>query len=276
MRTGDVPCAVPGYAAVQCTDDATQLSFRVLVAGTGPAVIVMHEMLGAGPAYLDLAYTLRSKGYRTWLPIFFEPAGRDIGGLRGLARVCIRRELRTLALGRRTPLADWLRGLVEHVTTDDRDGSAAGRVAVIGMCMTGGLVFGLLLHRDVSAAVAAQPALPFVRTLPAEARALGDARRRGSDAPVPLLTLRFADDRLSSRCRADRARASATTQPCRAADADPPLEARQCGLVRAVEAPGRHHATLTYDATAAGGAMISELIAFLTAHHPTGAEADGR
>ncbi|MEM6734285.1 MAG: dienelactone hydrolase family protein, partial [Myxococcota bacterium] len=56
---------------------------RVYVAGTGPAVIVIHEMPGISPDVARFARWVRSAGYTVYLPSLF---GRDcaVPGLEGV------------------------------------------------------------------------------------------------------------------------------------------------------------------------------------------------
>lgn len=69
----------------------------------------------------------------------------------------MRREFHLFAAGRRSPITDWLRDLCAHVHTL-RGGPGIG---LIGMCMTGGLVFALCASPAVLAPVTCQPSLPI-------------------------------------------------------------------------------------------------------------------
>lgn len=269
MEVVPVDSPVDGWDAFRCrgSGSASPLDYRVLAAGTGPPVVVMHELGGAGEALMTFAGQLQAAGYRTWAPIFFEPAGRDIGPLRGVVRVCVRSEFRRLMLGRATPLTAWLAQLVDAVA-----GAADGRAAVIGMCMTGGLVFGVLAEPGVGAAVAAQPSAPMRPDLPvlgapgAENLGLdGSALAAAQATDTPLLALRFAGDRISPAARMQAVKDAFGDEACQAV-AHPSLTIEQCGRLRVVEAPGAGHATLTYDAGDVDGATVDQVVEFLDAH----------
>lgn len=140
----------------------------MLSGGAGPPVIVLHELLGAGPRLFDFAEGLVRLGYRVDVPVFYGKPYEELtpAGAMMRNRVCLWRELHLFATARSSPLVDWVRRLV-----DDVSGAKRQHVAVIGMCMTGGLVLGLLAHGAVAAGVAAQPSLPWLFRCRSGARA---------------------------------------------------------------------------------------------------------
>jgi dienelactone hydrolase len=168
--------------------------------GDRPGVIVMHEAGGMSPACLDLARDLASDwNLRVYLPLIFgrpNQERRSQVDLRGL--FCIRREMHLFASDVTSPVTGLIRQLVSEVAV--RTGVA--RVGVIGMCLTGGLVLGLMAQPEVAAAVASQPSLPLVagRLSPRYKRAtLGLAASDLAESVrsrTPLLALRFEGDGL--------------------------------------------------------------------------------
>lgn len=273
MRATPITSALDGYDGWHCSGEgADALAFPVYEGaptdGAGPALVLLHELPGLGASTLTLAARLRDEGYHVWLPCLFGEPGRD-QPWRGLVRICVRAEMRALARSGRTPLSDWVRDLVDHVTPE---GEGAG---VIGMCMTGGLVLSQVVqpgHR-VAAGVAAQPSMPARLPLRRgwDHRDLGltDAERdRAAADDTPLLALRFATDPISTSERMDVVREVFGTEPCTADDAHGALEATSCGRLRTVTAPGSGHATLTAHADRTGGATVAELLDFLAAHLP--------
>lgn len=124
----------------------------------------------------------------------------------------------------------------------------------------------------VAAAVAAQPSLPFRPRLPLVgapgANNLGPlpaAVANGGVGHAPLMVLRFRDDRISPQERLDAARDRFASQPCRREQQDL-LTIERCGLFVSVEAPGRYHSTLTYDAARVGGQAVQAVVSFLDQH----------
>lgn len=277
VEVAPVESGVSGFAAWACTGGADPpLTYRVLEGGTGPPVVVMHELTGAGPTLLALAWTLRNAGYRTWLPIFFEPGGQNVSPLSAVRQICIRKEFRSLLCSGITPLSAWLGELLTHAASESEHPEETGRgAAVIGMCMTGGLVFAQMAHPKVDAAVAAQPSMPMAPDLPLlgarGAASLGLTREQRSAAvssSTPLLALRFEDDRICASARMEAVRTTFGTGPCEIVEADDVLRVEQCGRLRVVEASGSRHSTLTRDAIETQGRTVDHLLAFLSVHLP--------
>lgn len=131
------------------------MTHPVYRSGSGPAVLVLHEATGLSPHAVDLGRRLIHNGFTAYLPLFF---GRPYHGtLRGAVRLfCIQREFRLFASNQTSPIADWLRGLCWRA---DQDSGRQG-VAVVGMCLTGGVALATVVRPEVRAVVSAQPALP--------------------------------------------------------------------------------------------------------------------
>ncbi len=172
--------------------------------GSGPGVVVIHEMPGLHPGVVDFGRLLVTAGYTVYLPSLFGRVGAPptVGEtLRSVGRVCVAREFRLLA-DRTSPVATPLRALAARAYQE-----CGGRgVGAVGMCFTGGLALAMAVERSVAAAVLSQPALPAP---------MGQRRRAalGLDAPdrtrvkeratddLRVLALRFTADR---GCPAER------------------------------------------------------------------------
>lgn len=128
-------------------------------AGSGPAVIVLHEMPGLHPGVVDFGRRLLDQGYTVYMPSLFgrvnaEKTGREL--LRSIARTCVSREFHLLA-DRTSPIISWLRVLAAQAH-DDCGGPGVGAV---GMCFTGGFALAMAVEPAVLAPVLSQPGLPI-------------------------------------------------------------------------------------------------------------------
>jgi dienelactone hydrolase len=179
--------------------------------GTGPGVLILHELPGLSPACLSLGARVRDAGFHVELPLLFgQPGDHHVGAAAGIeiARLCLRNEFHLLATDKNAPITDWLRALCRDVYT--RTQHAGRGIGVIGMCLTGNVVLSLMLEEQVLVPVTCEPSLPFEvpHTPGAEARRVSPgvtdedfvaAGRRAQT--VPLLGYRFKTDAL---CRAER------------------------------------------------------------------------
>ena len=181
-------------------------SKRVLVAGAGPAVIVMTEMPGISPHVARFARWVRDAGFTVYMPSLF---GRDGAlpsveeGLEVVQRACISAEFRAFANkkgpNQSSPVTRWLRGLAALA-----HGECGGPgVGAIGMCFTGNFALTMMLEPAMLAPVLSQPSLPFddpagLEISPDE---LSAVRRRLDTEDLSVLAYRFEGDRY---CRAER------------------------------------------------------------------------
>jgi dienelactone hydrolase len=141
---------------------------RLYVRGSGPGVIVLHEIPGITPLVLRFADWLVDAGLRVYLPELVGVAGKQPSiayVARSIAAICISREFAVLAADRSSPVTDWLRALVRHAHRE------AGRIGVgaVGMCFSGNFVLAMMLQPELVAPVLSQPSLPF---------AIGGRRKR--------------------------------------------------------------------------------------------------
>lgn len=188
------------FAAAELTFEGK--SRRVWASGTGPGVIVMHEMPGISPHVLRFARWMRDAGFAVWLPSLFGTDGATGTAEEGAAifqRVCASAEFRALGAGVSSPVTRWLMALAKHV---HRTHGGAG-VGAIGMCFTGNFALTMMLEPGVIAAVLCQPSLPLdvPDGLEISQGELVTIRQRLEREERKVLGYRFAGDAF---CRAER------------------------------------------------------------------------
>ena len=139
---------------------ADRVSHPTYRKGTGPGVVVIHEIPGLTPQVIGFAEELVAAGYTGVLPHLFGTPGApmSVGAIaKVLPKVCVSREFTTMATGRTSPVADWLRDLARTL-----HGELGGPgVGALGMCFTGGFALAMMVDDSVVAPVLAQPSLPF-------------------------------------------------------------------------------------------------------------------
>src|SRR6201996_8961041 len=86
--------------------------------GSGPAVIVIHEMPGLHPHVIRFADRVAAAGMTVFCPVLFGVPGRpasDPGSvLTMLGGMCVRFEMNAWRAGRSSPIVDWLRALARE------------------------------------------------------------------------------------------------------------------------------------------------------------------
>lgn len=186
-------------------DGNTRTVFRK---GSGPGVVIMHEIPGITPEVQRFAERVADAGLTVFVPHLFGTPGKKFSNayaISQMARACISREFSVLASHGSSPICDWLRALCRHVHAE-----IGGKgVGAIGMCLTGNFALALMVDDAVMAPVLSQPSLPF--PLGKERRSalhLSDddlciVKRRASEG-VGVLGLRFSHDPLCPQDRFDR------------------------------------------------------------------------
>src|SRR4051812_6622231 len=82
--------------------------------GTGPGVVIIHEIPGPTPKVVGFAEEVVAAGYTVELPHLFGTPGApmSVGPVaKVLPRLCVSKEFTTMAVGRTSPIAGWLRSL---------------------------------------------------------------------------------------------------------------------------------------------------------------------
>jgi dienelactone hydrolase len=195
----DYSAALKDYAAFDFDDG--RWSRPVYRRGTGPAVIVIHEMPGIHPLVIRFADRIAAQGMSVFLPSLFGEPGRPVTRGYALATmlktICIRREFNVWSDGKSSPIVDWLRALARKV-----HGECGGKgVGAVGMCFTGGFALAMMTEPAVVAPVLSQPSMPLtpfagkgsVDVSPDE---IACARRRFEGENLSAIGLRFKSDKL--------------------------------------------------------------------------------
>lgn len=189
---------------------STGVAHGVWRLGTGPAVVVIHEVPGITPLVAAFARRVADRGLSAVLPELLGEAGRapTLGyGAASMARACVSHEFTMLATGRPSPVTSYLRELA----TAEHARCGGPGVGAVGMCLTGGFALSMAVDDHVVAPVLSQPSLP----LPIGARrrrdlGISDAdlvrvRERASEG-LCVLGLRFSRDSKSPAERFARLR----------------------------------------------------------------------
>ncbi|MFZ4690385.1 MAG: FKBP-type peptidyl-prolyl cis-trans isomerase [Polymorphobacter sp.] len=168
--------------------------------GTGPAVIVIHEVPGLHPLVVDFADRLVEHGMTVFMPSLFGTPGKPV--TKGYAlqqillNICIRREFHTWSGGKSSPIVDWLRALARHAHAE----CGGPGVGAVGMCFTGGFALAMMTEPSVIAPVLSQPSLPLrgakTGAIDVSEAEIACARRRFETEDLSLLGLRYASDAL--------------------------------------------------------------------------------
>jgi dienelactone hydrolase len=185
------------------TDPQGRWTRPVYRRGTGPAVIVIHEMPGLHPLVVRFASRIAAAGMTVFCPSLFGDAGAEVTPLKALGTmlkgICIRREFDVWATDRSSPIVDWLRALARKAHEE-----CGGRgVGAVGMCFTGNFALAMMTEPAVVAPVLSQPSLPMAlgpgkakrgRAIGASPAEISCARRRMEDEDLTMLGLRFHGD----------------------------------------------------------------------------------
>ena len=191
--------ALDGWARSEFT--AAGRTRQVFRRGTGPGVVVIHEIPGITPKVAAFANDVVLAGFTVVMPSLVGSPGRAISGPYGMAsmaKVCVAREFTVWALQRTSPIIDWLRALA----TDLHSTAGGPGVGAVGMCFSGGFALGMMVDTTMVAPVLSQPSMPFALGKAARRADLNlsptDAQRVGERAAAgcEVLGLRFTEDKL--------------------------------------------------------------------------------
>ena len=227
-----------------------------------PAVIVLHELFGLSPAAIELGDYL-ADSFSIYLPSIFGRPGK--GGLGNAARaICVRREFSFFVTGKTSPIAAWVRGLAGFAAE-----RAGGRpVGLIGMCLTGGVVFAAIADPQVGVGVASQPSLPFPwlgRFTPERTRkdmgtSPGDVGEAVS-SQTPLMMLRYRRDWM---CPSERTASAIATfggvGDFRTDSKDGDVNLANGDQIRLVEIDGDRHSVLGVDLNVRARDLVKEYL----------------
>lgn len=199
--------------------------------GSGPGVIVIHEIPGPTPPVIGFGEELVAAGYTVVMPHLFgrpEQPKTALSIASSLRQVCVSREFTTLATRQTSPIAGWLRSLARELHAE----LGGPGVGALGMCFTGGFALAMMVDDAVAAPVLAQPSTPFPvsasrkRDLNLSDADLARVKARAAGG-CSVLGMRYAGDPMAPRQRFDRL-----------------TEELGDAFIR-VELPGRQHSTVT-------------------------------
>jgi dienelactone hydrolase len=171
--------------------------------GSGPAVIVIHEMPGLHPLVVRFAERVVAAGMTVLMPSLFGTPGREVSTGYAMAEmlkgICIRREFSVWATDRSSPIVDWLRALARQAHAE-----CGGRgVGAVGMCFTGGFALAMMTEPAVVAPVLSQPSLPLpmgpgkarrARAIDVSLAEIACVRQRLQAEDLTVMGLRFHGD----------------------------------------------------------------------------------
>jgi dienelactone hydrolase len=156
--------------------------------GSGPGVVIIHEIPGISPEVIAFADEVVARGFTVVMPHLFGRPGADVTTseiVHSIGQVCVNREFTKLKAGVTSPVADWLRSLARSLHAE----LGGPGVGALGMCLTGGFALAMMVDDSVAAPVVAQPSLPA---------ALG--RRRGADLGLSPPDREAVRDRAAHGC----------------------------------------------------------------------------
>ena len=179
---------------------AASITHETYRRGTGPAVIIVHEIPGITPAVVSFAERVVERGFTVVMPLLVGTVGKAPSAsyiASSMAKVCVSREFTTMALRKKSPIVDWLRALARSLHAE----LGGPGVGAVGMCFSGGFALGMMVDDVMVAPVLSQPSLPF---------AVGRARaadlnldpsdeatiRRRAESGCSVLGLRYTGDGL--------------------------------------------------------------------------------
>lgn len=166
--------------------------------GSGPAVIIMHEIPGLHPAVVAYAEKVAAAGFTVFLPSLFGQPGKPIssgyGAVEILLNMCVRREFNVWSSGRSSPIVDWLRALARKAHAE-----CGGKgVGALGMCFTGGFALAMMTEPSVVAPVLSQPSMPVGKKnrdqIDCSAAEFACAKKRFVDEDLSMIGLAFNGD----------------------------------------------------------------------------------
>jgi len=169
--------------------------------GSGPAVIIIHEIPGLHPLVVRFADHVASAGMTVFCPSLFgtpgKPVSRSYAVTSMLSAICIRREFNVWSTQKSSPIVEWLRALARQAHAE-----CGGRgVGAVGMCFTGGFALAMMTEPAVVAPVLSQPSMPpaagskkRAAGLDASPQEIACAKARFEAEDLSMLALRYKSD----------------------------------------------------------------------------------
>jgi len=200
--------ALEGFSESTFTHDGeTRTLYR---RGSGPAVIVVHEIPGITPQVAAFGRRVADVGLTAVMPVLFGTPGKPLSVpyiAQQIGLACIRREFTLFALGQSSPVTNWLRALCRAMHAE----CGGPGVGAIGMCMTGGYALSMMVDASVMAPILSQPSCPFPVTAARRAaidispEELAVVKQRTAEG-VSVIGMRFTADPACPKERFDMLR----------------------------------------------------------------------
>lgn len=169
--------------------------------GTGPGVVVVHEIPGITPKVAEFANDVVAAGFTVLMPSLVGTPGKAPSGgymTSSMSKVCVSKEFTSWALNQTSPIIGWLRALARNLHQE----VGGPGVGAVGMCFSGGFALAMMVDDIMVAPVLSQPSMPFAVGKKARGADLNlspdDAlviARRASEG-CQVLGLRFTGDKL--------------------------------------------------------------------------------
>jgi len=171
---------------------------QVFRRGSGPAVIIMHEIPGLHPQVVRFADRVAAAGMTVYLPSLFGEPGKQVSAGYAVGQmfmnVCVRREFNAWANGKSSPIVDWMRALARKAHEE----CGGPGVGALGMCFTGGYALAMMTEPSVIAPVLSQPSMPVGRgsaaAIDCSAEEMACAKKRMAEEDLSMIGLRFHGD----------------------------------------------------------------------------------
>lgn len=177
---------------------AAGMTYPTYRRGSGPGVVVVHEVPGITPLVTKFADEVVERGFTVVMPSLVGTPGKERSNgyaAVSLTKVCIAKEFTAFALNQTSPIIAWLRALARNLHND----VGGPGVGAVGMCFSGGFALGMMVDDIMLAPVLAQPSLPLpvgsargadLNLSPDDAAAVAERAANGCQ----VLGLRFSDD----------------------------------------------------------------------------------
>jgi len=195
----DHDAALAGYELFDFTDGPwTRPVYRK---GSGPAVIIIHEIPGLHPLVLRFADHVAAAGMTVFCPSLFGTPGKPVTpnyAMQSMLKaLCIHREFHVWSTRKSSPIVEWLRALARKAHAE-----CGGKgVGAVGMCFTGGYALAMMTEPSVVAPVLSQPSMPIAAgskkraaAIDASPAEMACAKARLANEDLTMLALRYKSD----------------------------------------------------------------------------------
>ena len=206
---------IPGFHSFAFKHNG--IDHTVYKAGTGPGILIMHELPGMARPCIDFAKRIIDAGFTVYLPHFFGTINKAFSNLdtsMNTMHICISREFHVFASDKTSPVVEWLRELSKLIHEE----CGGPGIGAIGMCLTGAFAIPLLVESPLLAPVVSQPILPFgplestKKNLGCSPSDLEKAVNRCHKEDINLLCFRFSNDPIAPAEKIETIREKFTTK----------------------------------------------------------------